>query len=245
MLVEDSLKNRVTFCLYGIIYFVVLLLVQGLASGIGFSASDLFSYKLIDPYNVFARISVHHIIQMLIGLLIILILKVKYKQEDFGLKLGNIRTGFSHVIIFSILIALFLVAQNAYLYATMPNIGYDYPLNARNILGSLAFQMFLSGPSEEILFRAIPLTLFLLLFKKSVRIKYVISVEVVLAALLFAFAHLNAFELDFQIFYSFILGIAFGVAYQNTGSILYPMLMHSISNLLSVGIGYLFYFFSC
>jgi len=66
---------------------------------------------------------------------------------------------------------------------------------------------------------------------------------VVIAALLFAFAHLDSPRIDFQIYYSFVLGIVYGVAYQKSESIFYPMLMHSISNVLAVGIGYLFYFF--
>lgn len=98
--------------------------------------------------------------------------------------------------------------------------------------------MFLSGPSEEILFRALPITLFIMLFGRSVKLKLGISLEVVLAALLFAFAHMDSPRIDFQIYYAFVLGIAYGVAYQKSGSIFYPMLMHSITNVLAVGIGH-------
>ena len=70
--------------------------------------------------------------------------------------------------------------------------------------------------------------------------------EVIIAALLFAIAHikwaLSPFVISvnyFQLFYAFILGVAYGVAYQRSGSIVYPALMHSVSNVLMVGIGYL------
>lgn len=49
------------------------------------------------------------------------------------------------------------------------------------------------------------------------------------------------FNVDyFQIFYAFVLGSIQGIVYQRSKSILYPMLMHSFSNVLMVGMGYLF-----
>lgn len=237
------MKKKVFLVLLGIIFFVAMVFIQSLASYLGSLASKLFSYDMIDPNKVFAKSFVHHIVQMLVALVIIAIIKAKYKQ-DFGFKLGDKKTGLIHVLIFSIVIAVFFIIQNLYAYSTIPNIGYDFPLNTRNIIGSLLFQLFMSGPSEEILFRALPITLFIIVFGKSIKIKWGISLEVILAGLLFSIAHLDAFKLDFQIYFSLVLGIAYGVTYQKTRSIVYPMLMHSISNVLSVGLGYLFYFFN-
>ncbi|PKM87786.1 MAG: hypothetical protein CVU87_08965, partial [Firmicutes bacterium HGW-Firmicutes-12] len=74
-----------------------------------------------------------------------------------------------------------------------------------------------------------------------------ITLEVILASVLFSFAHINwslspfVFDVDFfRIFYAFVLGIIQGVVYQRSKSILYPILMHSFSNALMVGVGYLF-----
>ena len=36
---------------------------------------------------------------------------------------------------------------------------YDFPLNRRNIMGTLCFQLFLTGPAEELLYRALPITI--------------------------------------------------------------------------------------
>ncbi len=64
--------------------------------------------------------------------------------------------------------------------------------------------------------------------------------------MLFAFAHMKwslfpvRFEIDtFQIIYAFVLGTIQGIVYQKSKSILYPLLMHSFSNVLMVGGGYL------
>jgi len=64
---------------------------------------------------------------------------------------------------------------------------------------------------------------------------------------MFAFAHVNwsldpfVFEADlFGVLYAFVLGCIQGIAYQQSRSILYPILMHSFSNVLMVGAGYLF-----
>jgi len=42
------------------------------------------------------------------------------------------------------------------------------------------------------------------------------------------------------LFHAFAQGIISGKAYQDSRSVIYPMIMHSISNVLMVGTGYLF-----
>ena len=110
-------------------------------------------------------------------------------------------------------------------------------------MGTLGFQLLLSGTSEEILFRALPITVIgNLTNSKS---KNVLGILV--ASVLFSIAHIQwslvpftiSFDL-FQLVYAFILGIAYGVTYIKSKSIIYPMIMHGMSNFLMVGIGYIF-----
>lgn len=96
-------------------------------------------------------------------------------------------------------------------------------------------------------FRALPIILLQYSFGRSIKIKGNLTLEVILASVLFAFAHVNwslaplNFELDyFQILYAFVLGTIQGIVYQRSRSILYPVLMHSFSNVLMVGGGYVF-----
>ncbi|NLG26753.1 MAG: CPBP family intramembrane metalloprotease, partial [Chloroflexi bacterium] len=80
------------------------------------------------------------------------------------------------------------------------------------------------------------------------RIQGDITLEVVLAALLFAAAHITwspapfrVAQLDlFSLIYAFVMGVLNGVVLQKSRSVLYPLLMHSLSNVLMVGTGYLF-----
>ena len=44
----------------------------------------------------------------------------------------------------------------------------------------------------------------------------------------------------FQLVYAFILGLAYGFTYIKSKSIIYPIIMHGMSNFLMVGIGYVF-----
>lgn len=66
---------------------------------------------------------------------------------------------------------------------------YDFPLNRASILGTLGFQLFLSGPVEEILFKAIPITVLVRVWGKNIETKRAITLETVIAVFLFTAAH--------------------------------------------------------
>jgi membrane protease YdiL (CAAX protease family) len=68
---------------------------------------------------------------------------------------------------------------------------YTFLLDGRNIIGTLGFSLLLSGPTEEIVFRALPITLLTYVFGKSIEIKGSFTLEVILASILFAFAHVS------------------------------------------------------
>lgn len=101
------------------------------------------------------------------------------------------------------------------MYTSGQPLTYDFTLDQRNVLGTLGFQLLLSGTSEEILYRALPITVLVLSpFAADANIS--------------------------QLFYAFAIGSVQGMAYQESRSVLYPVLMHSVSNVLMVGVGYLF-----
>lgn len=227
--------------LYGSAAFIVLLVTQVLSGKAGHYIANMVPYNQFDPYDIFAGISIHHVIQMVIALIIIAALS-KLLKLDFYFKLGDVRKGTKYLAIFTAVFAIIAIIFNFY---QVP--AYTFPLDTRNVLGTLGFQLLLSGTSEEIVFRALPITVLVYAFGKSVPLKGSITLEVILASILFSFAHTNwslepfSFEAEiFPLVYSFILGTIQGIVYQKTRSILYPMLMHGISNFLMVGIGYLF-----
>ena len=231
------------------IMIISIWVFQEIAARTGGFIANLFTYDRIDPYNIFAWISVHHIVQALIALVAIGIL-IKVKNLDFDLGLGNVKIGLRHTFIFTIIVSVYVLVS----YIIGHFIGtievYDFPLNAKNVVGTLGFQLLLSGTSEEILFRALPITLLVYSFNTSKYVKLLklqIPLETIIVALLFSIAHISwniyPFSINaniVQIVISFIYGIFYGVAYQKSKCVVYPMIMHSISNFLMVGTGYIF-----
>ena len=238
--------HKINKLLYGGSLVIISFIIQLFASKTGGAIASLFSYERIDYYNIFAWISVHHIIQMIIALIIIAMMIKRFKY-DFSFKLGNKKMGFKYVKVFTVVFTVYTLISYilGYTFNSIPT--YKFPLNANNIIGTLGFQLFLSGPSEEILFRALPITMLASVFKRIINLKWNISLEVIIAAVLFSIAHiqwsLSPFNIEmdyFQLIYAFVLGVAYGTVYQKSDSIVYPILMHSISNVLMVGIGYIF-----
>jgi len=239
----DGTSGRV---LSGVLAFIFLFFVQVVSCKLGSFISGMISCQKIDPYNIFARQSIHHVILMIVGLIIILVLSKKL-QADFYFSLGDTGCGIKCLAVFSAAFVVISLAVHMLMlfFGQLPQ--YKFPIVKRNVLGTLGFQLLLSGPAEEIVFRALPVTVLTHAFGKRIAIKGHISLEVLLAALLFSFAHIKwslypfVFELNFfNLIYAFVMGTIQGVVLQRSKSIIYPMLMHSFSNVSMVGIGYLF-----
>ena len=242
---ENEKRNDIV---HTITMVLLLLLFQQAASGLGRFVANRFTYNRIDEHGLFAWVSIHHIVQMLLAIIVIIIL-AKVLKLDFGFHFGDKKAGIGFVA--DITKAALIFALIWHLGAQMlGNVSMpDYPLNFNNIAGQLGFQLLLSGPSEEILFRAFPITLFVYSFRESkvIRIRELdISLENIIATLLFTLAHvrwtLNPFSVSvswIQLALSMVLGLWYGVAYKKSKSIIYPMVMHSIWNVVMVGARYI------
>lgn len=232
-----------------VVLIPLLFIFQQFASKIGGFVANIFTYNSLDEYGVFAWISVHHFVQMILAFIVIVIFSKMWKV-DFDFHIGRKNVGLKYVAIFSAVILIYVFISYIIGYSTNQISPYEYPLNTKNVLGSLGFQLLLSGPSEEISFRALPITMIICVLGRGKVVKIAklnIPFEILISALLFSIAHIswtiNPFSMDFnwfQLMYAFILGIIYGVVYKKSSSIIYPMIMHSISNVLMVGIGYIF-----
>jgi hypothetical protein len=78
-------SNRV---LFGIIAFLSLLIIQILLGKAGHLIAGLIPYQSIDPFDSFAEISIHHAVELLIALALILVLS-KLLTLDFYFQLGD------------------------------------------------------------------------------------------------------------------------------------------------------------
>jgi membrane protease YdiL (CAAX protease family) len=235
--------NRV---LFGMITFVLLLVIQELLVWAARLIANLIPYQGIDPFDCFAENIVHQAALLIIALFIVLVLG-KRMNLNFYFQLGDKKKGFKYLTIFTAVFVVISVLQHTFMALNNRLPVYAFPLDGRNIIGTLGFQLLLTGPAEEVTFRALPVTLLTRSFGKSIQIKGNVTLEVILASILFAFAHVRwsiiplHFEADyFQLIYAFAMGTIQGIVYQRTKSILYPVLMHSFSNVLMVGGGYVF-----
>ncbi len=203
--------------------------------------AHLFDYSSIDPDGAFMWISIHHIVQALLILIVVFILTKRFKV-DFHLGMGNREVGFRYLKRFLVIYSIYVVVAFASTIIISGVPSFQYPLTAKNIVGSLGFQLLLSGPSEEVIFRAFAMTMFVLLISKG-RLNKHLSYANLFAALVFGAAHmhisLSPFDVSFkisQVLLALGLGYLYGDCFEKSKSVVYPMLMHSLSNVMMVGV---------
>lgn len=204
-------------------------------------AADLFDYQSFDTDGAFAWISVHHIVQALIFLAIMAVI-IWFKPLNFGFGWGNREVGRKYLLYFTLIFGAGSLVNHTLAILLNGFQLFSYPLTAPNIVGQLGFQLFLSGPSEELIFRAFAITMLAHVLKGRVFKRKVSSANLI-AAVIFGLAHVgfyfSPFELRFstyQVILSIALGLFYGDCYEKTGSMYYPMLMHSASNVIMVGL---------
>jgi uncharacterized protein len=236
--IGDTYMNQILKKSLWIFILAVILLGVPRLSGV---IADLFNYHTIDPDGSYAWITVHHLAQAIIFLLIIALIS-KFKRLNYGFSWGNIEAGKNYVLSFTLIFAAGSLASHVITFLTNAFQPFPYPLTSVNIFGQLGFQLFLSGPSEELIFRAFAITLLAL----SIRGRFLkgkVSYANFIAAIIFGLAHVKfsfapcAAEYSlYQVFLSVTLGIFYGDCYEKTGSVYYPMIMHSISNVVMVSL---------
>ena len=203
--------------------------------------ADAFDYGRLDPDGAFAWISVHHIVQALIFLAIMAFVTRRWGLH-FGFGWGNRQAGWKWVRIFALIFAVYVVVSLLIVWLTGTFQFFPYPLTERNVIGQIGFQLLLSGPSEELIFRAFAITL-LGLWLSGGLFRGKLSHATIIAAIIFSLAHVGVsfapFALSyhpFQLVYAFALGLAYGACYEQSKSMIYPMIMHSMSNVVAVGV---------
>ncbi len=221
------------------ILFITLILL-GVPRIAGLFA-DQFNYANVDPDGAFAWISIHHIVQALLLLPVMFIL-ARNKDYNFGFSLGNKKVGWYFVRLFAKIFAIYIIVSLIIVYLAGNFNTFPYPLTLKNIFGQLGFQLFFSGPSEELIFRSFAITMLSLYLKGSFFMGKLSSANII-AAIVFALAHVRfeffPFSMTydfFQLIYAAGLGLAYGICYERSKSMVYPMIMHSMSNVVAVGV---------
>ncbi len=232
-----TMKKSVAVKYLYVIFLIALVYVyQKYTSEIGWKVASLFDYIRVDNDGTFMMVSVHHIVMALITLGILYILH-KWKNIDFKINFKVDDIGIKYTLIYCAACLAYYIIWYVVVGFILDSIAeFDYELNTINVLGTLGFQLFLSG-TEELMFRALPVgCLKAALGKDS---KFADTVILVLTSLLFMIAHIHFGKPFLSQLYSLVLvfihGFMFGMVYLKSKSIVYPMIMHGVSNVISVG----------
>jgi len=210
------------------------------------------SLRSFDTDGSFLSISLHHIWQGLFAFVTILLLARMFRISltEFGFNLNDWRYSVRLVLQFSLFwffvqgVMGFLMVSSGGQSAFLAF--FNFPLTTWNLGGFFAFQILLSGTSEEILFRALVMTPLLVYGKRAgLADKPVALLAAGIATLIFMLAHINiAFNplrvthfnllqqlatLGFGIFYAFL--------FLRTRSILGPILAHNLLNVVVSTVG--------
>jgi membrane protease YdiL (CAAX protease family) len=229
------MKSVLKKALYILLLAVILLAVPRLSGVI----ADLFNYSAIDPDGSYAWITMHHLVQTFIFLLIIALIN-RFKPLNYGFTWGNKDVGRKYVLSFALIFTAGSFVSHIITLLAGSFQPFQYPLTSLNIFGQLGFQLLLSGPSEELIFRAFAITMLVPVIRGRF-LKGKVSYANLIAALIFGLAHVKfsfaPFAVDYtlyQVLMSVILGLFYGDCYEKTGSVYYPMIMHSVSNIVMV-----------
>jgi membrane protease YdiL (CAAX protease family) len=163
-----------------------------------------FSFFIADPIynalsgwdadNAFLVLSIHHLSQAFIALMIITVYG-KIRKIPFG-DFGFGKKGFSRAIQYVVVfIAIWALIQTISGFVLIRYYGepvvFGFPLTAKNYLGRLAFQLLLSGTSEEILFRVMVIVILTDILKNDLSKKALFYYLVSVSTLIFMFDHIN------------------------------------------------------
>ncbi len=183
---------------------------------------------------------VHHGIQIVIALMIMMLPLWHKSISDWGINLRNRKKTLNILLKFTI---GWVIGATIFTLVSQWLSGWAYPLdfyfNTENALIYLVFEFIVVGISEEIVFRGLVYGILRKVFAKKVTIfGFPLSIASIISALFFAIAHVgfqfNPFMITIfapmQVFIAFVLGLFYAALIENTGSLLGPILAHNISD---------------
>ena len=231
-------------------FVVILAYFIPLASSMSADAA-IGAFQGLDPDGVFAWSFLHHITQALLAVAVIFALSIWWKRpaSEWGLNLDkkewslNVFWKFcAGCAVYSIIIAWLTVSPSGVPSA----IGHE--MTARNVAGNLLFMFTMPGISEELLFRALFITILSRSWRGKVRLAGIdVSSAGFIAAVVFSLAHVGFTLAPLRITYldpmqlgvAFALGIFYAVMYDRTKSLLGPVLVHNASDGILAAISYM------
>jgi len=230
---------------------VILLVLTRVISEISFQLAQPMYQILqhLDPDGSFLYIAIHHILQGLFAVFVILVIAQVFRIPItlFGFNLNDWQYSIRTVLRFSFF-WLFLQGSVGVLLMifSTASAAFHFPLTVKNFIGYFAFQILLSGTSEEILFRALVMTPLILYGKHTGMTEKTIAwIAGSIATIIFMLAHINIAFYPLRVTHFNILQqitvLIFGAFYAflfiRTKSLLGSILAHNLLNAVIVTIG--------
>lgn len=225
------------------IAFALIFAVESI-SKFSFYLADLIlpSLQFLDRANAFLYITIHHIFQGLIALLIMYVISLilQISLADFGLTNNQWKYSLKRVIQFALVWWIIQLSVGFYIMSsgTVADL-FSFELTVKNYLGYFLFQILLSGTSEELLYRALLIGLLLFLgnhagFSKKLNMALAGLISMIafiighVSYTIFPFAILSYNVL--QLLTVVIFGGFYTYLYIKTKSVFGPMLAHNLLN---------------
>lgn len=193
--------------------------------------------------RVWPLLIVAEIFELCLALLGIAIARRWLPRADFATRWPRGKTLVDKAIVWGVVFGLIMLLSDhgAHLVRGLAPVS---PANtAIDIAGWLAFELLLVGICEEMLFRGFLLGLLEALSPSRARFGgFSISTAGITIALIFALAHANNFATDpwpvalGQQIYALALGILYAWLRERSGSLLAPMVAHSVSDFTETGL---------
>jgi hypothetical protein len=179
----------------------------------------------------------HHAFQLGVALVAILIVK-RLVPADYGLHWPRGKTYFGAAILWGLFFGVLMTVVD---YApqliahTVPKLGYQ--LSGANVAGWLFFEGVYVGPTEEIPFRSLLVTLLAATVPGRLRLgRFEMNWAGIIVATMFALLHATSFwsrdwplALGQQV-YAFALGVLYAYWLEKSGSIVAPIIGHNVSD---------------
>lgn len=229
--------------IYFPIAFAMIIAMESI-SKFSFYLADLIypSLKYLDSANAFLYITIHHIFQGVIALLLIYVVSLfrKISLIDFGLNMNQWKYSVKRVIQFAFVWWIIQLSVGYYMMSS-GTVGdlFSFELNVKNYVGYFLFQILLSGTSEELLYRALLIGLLIYIgkqlgFSKKINITFAILTSLTafiighVSYTLFPFAILSYNVL--QLLTVVIFGGFEAFLFIKTKSVFGPILAHNVLN---------------
>lgn len=225
-----------------IFVFLIVLILPEIGSWAANSLSPMFSR--IDRDGVYVWVTIHHLVQLLAALMLMMILKPRLGYWGFNLE--NWKETWGYLKSFFVYLFIFVTAGHVLLYFFSPPPQFPYPLTTENVAGNLLFKLLLSGTSEEPLFRGLVMTILLGSWSEQTKLLGIkISWAGIWATVFFILAHVGIQFFPFSITYidplqlvqAAVLGVFYAVVFERTRSLAGSIIAHNTSNVVFTSAG--------